>query len=393
MVRVILFTGKGGVGKTSISAATALRCAELGHKTIVVSTDPAHSLSDSLNIQLNEKPLKIKKNLYAQEIDTQKEMEENWGMVQHNVATLLEARGMDDVVAEELAIIPGLEELFSLMEIKDHLDSKIYDVIIVDSAPTGSSLRLLNFPDVLSWYVRNIFNLSNTTKKIIQGASKMMGSTNGSVLGMVDSIYNRIDGLRDILLDRKKTTIRIVVNPEKMVINEAKRGYTYLNLFGLAVDGIFVNKILPPDIKDNYFAKWREIQAKHLTYIDESFKPLPIFKVHLFDEELVGEKMLQKFTEALYKKKDPASVFFNDTPVDFKTVGDKHLLKIKLPFTDKKNIDLLHRGDELVIRVNTYKHSLILPQSLIGKPVKEAKFVEDKLHITFGGDKNVSKKR
>lgn len=387
-MRIILFTGKGGVGKTTISAATALRTAELGYKTLVISTDPAHSLSDSLDTLLKDKPVKIKNNLYAQEIDTQKEMEENWGMVQEHVATLLEVRGMDNVVAEELAIIPGLEELFSLIEIKEHCDKKEYDILIVDSAPTGSSLRLLSFPEVLNWYVKNIFNIQKPQKKVYKSSRP-----DSSIVGMVENIYYRIDGLRDILLNQNQTTVRIVVNPEKMVIKEAQRGYTYLNLFGLAVDAVMVNKILPEELDDEYFEKWKETQKKHLQLIREYFEPLPIFEIKLFEQELVGEKLLSKFTKDIYGRQDPAKIFFEDKPVEFLKDDGGFLIKVKLPFVERKQLDLLQRGDELIIKVGAYKHSIVLPQALVGEVPREAKIKEDKLHIYFGEKKDEKKRK
>lgn len=381
-MRLILFTGKGGVGKTTTSAATALLSAESGHRTIVVSTDAAHSLSDSFGVPLDSKPVKINKNLFAQEIDTQKEMEENWGMVQSQVATLIESRGLDTVMAEELAIIPGLEELFSLMEIKEHWDSGSYDVIIVDTAPTGSSLRIMNFPEMLHWYVRNIFNLP------AEKGRKKQAAEDTSLLGLMQFMYERIDGLRNILTTSKQASVRLVMNPEKMVVKEAQRGYTYFNLFGLSVDAVVVNKILPQEIHDAFFDGWSAIQSRHVKFIHEAFEPLPILKTKLFEEEIVGEKLLYEFARSLYGNLDPVDVLYREKTMEFGKHNGGVVLKVKLPFAEREKLDLMIRGDELLLSMGPYKHNIALPQSLYGQEPEGAKFFEDSLHIYFGGEKS-----
>lgn len=380
-MRLILFTGKGGVGKTTVSAATSLLAAELGYRTIVVSTDAAHSLSDSFGIPLDSKPVKIRKNLFAQEIDTQKEMEENWRMVQSQVATLIESRGMDTVMAEELAIIPGLEELFSLMEIKEHWDTNDYDLIIVDSAPTGASLRLMNFPEMLHWYVRNVFQLTASKK------SKKGQLEDTSLLGLMQFMYDRIDGLRAILTTSERASVRLVMNPEKMVIKEAQRGYTYFNLFGLSVDAAVVNKILPQNLHDDFFGGWADIQTKHVKLIHEAFDPLPILKTKLFEEEIVGEKLLYEFAKSLYGDLNPVDVLYREKTMEFIKNNGGVTIKVKLPFAEREKLDLMVRGDELLVKMGPYKHNIALPQTLLGQEPDGAKFVEDSLHIYFGGDK------
>ncbi len=380
-MRLILFTGKGGVGKTTVSAATSLLAAELGYRTIVVSTDAAHSLSDSFGIPLDSKPVKIRKNLFAQEIDTQKEMEENWRMVQSQVATLIESRGMDTVMAEELAIIPGLEELFSLMEIKEHWDTNDYDLIIVDSAPTGASLRLMNFPEMLHWYVRNVFQLTASKKS---GKGQIEDT---SLLGLMQFMYDRIDGLRTILTTSERASVRLVMNPEKMVIKEAQRGYTYFNLFGLSVDAAVVNKILPQNLHDDFFGGWADIQTKHVKLIHEAFDPLPILKTKLFQEEIVGEKLLYEFAKSLYGDLNPVDILYREKTMEFIKNNGGVTIKVKLPFAEREKLDLMVRGDELLVKMGPYKHNIALPKTLLGQEPDGAKFVEDSLHIYFGGDK------
>lgn len=384
-MRIILFTGKGGVGKTTLSAATALRSAELGYRTLIMSTDTAHSLSDVLCFQLQNKPTKIKENLSGQEIDVQKEMEENWGMVADYVAAFLQTRGMEQVVAEELAIIPGFEELFSLIEIKEHLEKKKYEVLIVDSAPTASTLRLLSFPDVLNWYVKNVFNITRVTKKVLGKFSKDKPHSDGSIVGMMETLYEKIDGLRDILINKNNTSVRLVVNPEKMVIKEAHRAYTYFSLFGLHTDAVMVNKILPPEASDPFLSKWKEIQKQHLELIKESFAPLPIYKVKMFGEEMVGLDLLRKLAKNVYDSEDPTRVLYTEKTIELIKEKNISVLKIKLPFVEKDKVDLLQRDDELIVRIGSFKHSIALPSSLVGQTPTGAKIIDGILNVYFGG--------
>ncbi len=383
-MRIILFTGKGGVGKTTLSAATALRSAELGYKTLIMSTDTAHSLSDALSFQLQSKPTKIVENLSGQEIDVQKEMEENWGMVADYVAAFLQTRGMEQVVAEELAIIPGFEELFSLIEIKEHTDKKKYEVLIVDSAPTASSLRLLSFPDVLNWYVKNVFNITRAARKVLEKPSPKKPPSDGGVVGMMETLYEKIDGLRDILINKNNTSVRLVVNPEKIVIKEAHRAYTYFSLFGLHTDAVMVNKILPPEASDSFLSKWKEIQKQHLELIKESFAPLPIYKVKMFGEEMVGLGLLRKLAKNVYDSEDPTRVLYTEKTIEYLREKNIPVLKIKLPFVEKDKIDLLQRGDELIVRIGSFKHSIALPSSLVGQTPTSAKIIDGILNVYFG---------
>lgn len=384
-MRIILFTGKGGVGKTTLSAATALRSAELGYRTLIMSTDTAHSLSDVLCFQLQNKPTKIKENLSGQEIDVQKEMEENWGMVADYVAAFLQTRGMEQVVAEELAIIPGFEELFSLIEIKEHLEKKKYEVLIVDSAPTASTLRLLSFPDVLNWYVKNVFNITRVTKKVLGKFSKDKPPSDGGIVGMMETLYEKIDGLRDILINKNNTSVRLVVNPEKMVIKEAHRAYTYFSLFGLHTDAVMVNKILPPEASDPFLSKWKEIQKQHLELIKESFAPLPIYKVKMFGEEMVGLDLLRKLAKNVYDSEDPTRILYTEKTIELIKEKNISVLKIKLPFVEKDKVDLLQRDDELIVRIGSFKHSIALPSSLVGQTPTGAKIIDGILNVYFGG--------
>ncbi|HID26753.1 MAG TPA: ArsA family ATPase, partial [Methanosarcinales archaeon] len=250
-MRVILFTGKGGVGKTSVSASTALMCSKLGYRTMVMSTDAAHSLSDSFDMNLTDKPTKITENLFGLEINPQHEIKENWGIIQEYITLFLSSRGINDVVAEELSVFPGMEELFSLIKIKRYNNSKEFDVVIVDCAPTGATLRLLSFPDIIKWYMKHLFNIERKTMKVIRPMANRILKVplpTDEVYESIEDIYKNVEAFSNILSDTTKTTVRLVMNPEKMVIKETHRAFTYLCLYGISVDSIIVNKVLPEDI-------------------------------------------------------------------------------------------------------------------------------------------------
>ncbi|MFQ6061565.1 MAG: ArsA family ATPase [Methanosarcinales archaeon] len=387
-MRVILFTGKGGVGKTSVSASTALMCSKLGYKTMVMSTDAAHSLSDSFDIDLTDKPTKITENLFALEINPQHEIKENWGVIQEYITLFLSSRGINDVVAEELSVFPGMEELFSLIKIKRYNNSKEFDVVIVDCAPTGATLRLLSFPDIIKWYMKHLFNIERKTMKAIRPLANRVLKVplpTDEVYGSIEDIYKNVEGFSNILRDNTKTTVRLVMNPEKMVIKETHRAFTYLCLYDISVDSIIVNKVLPEDITDSYFDRWKELQTEHLQTIKESFSSVPIKSIKLFNKELVGLQLLEKMGKDLYGNEDPTKIYYSGTPIKITKENDQYILNLQLPFTEKRDIDLYHKGDELILKVGNQKRSIILPIALIDKSIVEAKYVDDTLKIKFEG--------
>jgi len=385
----VLFTGKGGVGKTSIAAATAYKAAALGYKTIVMSTDPAHSLADSFDIALKGEPIKIDKNLYAQEINSQQKIEENWGAAKAYLTALFSATSdnINGVVAEELAVLPGMDELFSLIEIKNHYESGKYDFLVIDCAPTGATLRLLSFPDIASWYMRKIFPLEKKLAKyalpIAQRFTKVPLPTEDFYKSL-EAIYSRAGLMSNILTDPKITSVRIVVNPEKMVIKEAQRAYTYLSLFGFPVDAVIANRVMPQEINDPYFTQWKELQKGYLKLIDEAFDPLPILKAKLFTKEIVGPDLLKELGDTIYSDNDPTKIFYDEKPLTIKKEGANYHMFLKLPFLTKKDIDLKLVGDELVINIGQLNRSVALPDALVGKEVLSAEFKEGGVLIKFG---------
>jgi arsenite-transporting ATPase len=384
--RTLLFTGKGGVGKTTVAAATAVRCADAGARTIVLSTDPAHSLADSLDVELGTRPTPVVDNLWGQQLDARERMEEAWGDIQGWLVDVFEWAGVDGVEAEELALLPGLEEVFGLVDIKDYADGGEWDVIVVDCAPTAETIRLLSLPDVLRWYMERVFPTSRRLQRVVGPALKRVTSlpiAGDAVFGSAERFYARLDGVKEILADTERTSVRLVVNPERMVVAEARRTATYLSLFGYGVDAVVANRLLPDDIADPWFDRWKASHAEHLTAIEEGFAPLPVLRSDLAGEEVVGLDRLRTFGAALYGEDDPARRLHEGTPLRIEARGDDVVLLLDLPFADHDELDLGRHGDELIVTVGPYRRSIVLPDSLQRRSVAGARLRDGVLTVTF----------
>jgi arsenite/tail-anchored protein-transporting ATPase len=382
----MLFTGKGGVGKTTVAAATALRAARKGLRTLVTSTDPAHSLADSFGVPLADESTEITPNLWAEQIDAQARLEANYRDIQQHVVSLLNWMGVDSVEAEELSVIPGLDEIFSLTDMRLHAASGKYDVLIVDCAPTAETLRLLSLPEVMNWYIERIFPIQRSVTKTIRPMLTKMTSMpipDDRIFAAVGRLHRNLESVRRLLTDEKNASVRLVVNPEKMVIAEARRTYTYLSLFGYRVDAVIANRIMPDEITDKYFKKWKEIHAEHLETIEDSFAPVPILRAKLFEQEMVGFELLERMGEEVYGELDATAIMHVDNPIVVKKRGSFYVLSMRLPFADRGNLDIHRKGEELYIRVGSYKRNLILPQALQRLDVKQARFVDDGLEVRF----------
>ncbi|SNS40582.1 arsenite efflux ATP-binding protein ArsA [Anaerovirgula multivorans] len=388
-MRIILYTGKGGVGKTSIAAATALKSAKKGLKTLVVSTDAAHSLGDSLDVQLSPEAVEIQKNLWAQEIDTIHETEKGWKKVQEYLTALFTSKTVKDITTEELTIFPGIEDLLSLLTILSYYKEKKYDVIVIDCAPTGETLALLSFPDMFRWWMDKLFPIKRKaikiTKPIIEPILGVPMPSDG-VMGEIEKIYNQMDEMREILSDRKITSVRIVVNPEKMVVKEAQRSFTYLNLYNFNVDAIVVNRMMPDSVLDDYFKAWKEIHKKYKEMIIESFHPVPIYYVPLFENEVVGVKMLSRMGDKLFENNDPTKIYYDTKTQEIIKEEKGYTLSLYMPFVEKENLLLNQKGDELIIKAGSYKRNIILPRTLLNYSIKGAKFDKETLKVKFGGE-------
>ena len=386
-MRIILFTGKGGVGKTSASAATALRSARLGYRTMVVSTDPAHSLSDSFDQLIGPEPVQLAPNLWAQEIDLLHQMSQHWGAVQSYLTTLFAWRGMDGVVAEETSILPGMEELASLLQIGTLAKSGDYDVIVVDMAPTGATLQLLAFPEMATWYIEKIFPFERTAMKIARPIMRSvtdMPMPEDDLFKAIEALVRDLSRLEALLTNRDISSVRLVVNPEKMVIKEAQRAFTYLNLYNLAVDAVISNRHLPEEVTDPYFDQWRANQQSYIQIIADSFAPLPIFSAPMLGSEVVGVDMLTRMGEVIYGDADPTQIFYRGKAQQIIKRDDGYVLQLPLPLVKKGDIDL-HRGayDELIVRIGGWKRHISLPDSLNHARIVGARYRDDHLEIRF----------
>jgi arsenite/tail-anchored protein-transporting ATPase len=385
-MRILLFTGKGGVGKTTVAAATAVRAARAGKRTLVTSTDPAHSLADSFGMELGDQVSEIEPNLWAEQIDAQARLEQNWRDIQEHVISLLNWMGVDTVEAEELSVIPGLDEIFSLTDMRRHVESGKYDLLVIDCAPTAETLRLLSLPEVMNWYIERIFPIQRGVVKTIRPVLTRvttMPIPDDRIFNAVMRLHRNLDTVRKILVDEKQSSVRLVVNAEKMVIAEARRTYTYLSLFGYRVDAIVANRIIPEDVTDPYFGKWKEIQAEHLGTIRDSFEPVPILTARLFEQEIVGAELLEQLGAEVYGDQDASAILHRDQPIRVRKRGPYYVLSMRLPFVQRDSLDIHRKGDELYVRVGSYKRSLVLPHALQRLDVRQARFVDEGLEVRF----------
>jgi arsenite-transporting ATPase len=389
-MRLILMTGKGGVGKTSVAAATGLRCAELGYKTLVLSTDPAHSLADSFDMELGHEPKEVRSNLWGAELDALMELESNWGAVKRYITQVLQARGLDGVQAEELAILPGMDEIFALVRMKRHYDEGEFDVLIIDSAPTGTALRLLSLPEVSGWYMRRFYKplqqVSVILRPLVEPLFRPIAGfslPDREVMDAPYEFYQQIEALEKILTDNTVTSVRLVTNPEKMVIKESLRAHAYLSLYNVATDLVVANRIIPETVTDPFFRRWKESQQQYRQEIHENFTPLPVKEVPLYSEEMCGLAALDRLKETLYADEDPAQVYYRETTVRVVQDKNQYSLEIYLPTIPKDNIQLSKTGDELNIRIGNHRRNLVLPQALAALQPAGAKMEEDYLKIRF----------
>lgn len=386
-MRVMLFTGKGGVGKTTIAAATAVRSARAGLRTLVMSTDPAHSLADSFEIEIESQPSPVIDGLWAQQVDAQERLEDNWREIQDYFIQLMNWAGTETIQAEELTVIPGLDEIFALIDVKTHVEGGKYDLLVVDCAPTAETLRLLSLPEIMNWYIDRIFPVQRGVVKAVRPVVSRMTTlpiAGDRVFAAVERLHHNLEAVKVILTDEDVSSVRLVLNPEKMVIAEARRTYTYLGLFGYRVDAVIVNRIIPSDVTDPYFGKWKDIQAEHLATVHESFDPVPILEARLFDREMVGIPLLIEMGEEVYGDMDASGVLYRDDPIRVRKKGTGYILSMRLPFVSRDAMDIHRKGEELFVRVGSYKRNLILPQTLKRMVVREANFSGDQLEILFG---------
>jgi arsenite-transporting ATPase len=373
-MRILLFSGKGGVGKTSLAAATGVQLARLGYRTLVMSVDPAHSLADSFDLEtslFHEKtgdPYTIADRLAIHEVNIQKEIKRHWREISAYVISVLRTTGISDVEAEELAILPGMEELSAMMWVNQFRREGRYDVIVLDCAPTAESMRFVSMPTTLDWYMKHIFPFQRTVLKAVRPLANRVSPVElptDSYFANIQDLFGKLDGIDELLENPRTTSVRLVTNPEKMVLRETQRAFVYFSLHGLTVDGIIVNRVLPEAITDSFFSEWRESQQRVLTEIDAYFSPVPVRRVPLFTHEVLGAERLQELARALYAEdEDPAAVTRTEAPYSFTKRDGHYEVQLQLPFAMKGEVGLFKKGDELVVQIGTLRRHIGLPTSM-----------------------------
>ena len=400
-MRIILYTGKGGVGKTSISAATGLDLARRGYRTLVMSVDPAHSLSDSFDLEKRlmdheaGQLVAVAKNLWIQEVDVQEEISRHWDSVYSYVSALLNLSGLEQTLAEELAIFPGMEEVSSLLYVNQYVREKSFDVMLLDCAPTGESLRFVSIPTTLEWYMSKIFKLERRVARLVRPMFDTLTSVplpQDDYFRNIQELHRKLSGIDKLLVDPKVTTVRLVTNPEKVVLKETQRAFTYFCLYGLTVDAVIVNRILPEEAGGGYFSAWKDTQQRWIESVEEFFAPVPVWRVPYFQDEVLGVERLNALAKALYGSRDPTKCFFHEAPYRFRKVSGRYEVRLRLPFVSSKDVELFKKHDELVIRIGAFKRHVSLPQRMVQCEPLGARVKNGELIVELGGSNAQSKK-
>ncbi|MEO8025325.1 MAG: ArsA family ATPase [Bryobacteraceae bacterium] len=394
-MRILLFSGKGGVGKTSTAAATGIRLAELGYRTLVMSVDPAHSLADAFDLSASDQsaglfqaktsdPLLIAERLYIQEVNIQTEIKRYWKQISTYITTVLKTSGLNEVEAEEMAIFPGMEELSAMMYVNEYRNKQTYDVVILDCAPTAESLRFVSMPTTLDWYMKHVFPWQRGFLKAVRPIANRVAPVElppDSYFLNIKDLFERVAGIDTLLEDPQTTSVRLVTNPEKMVVRETQRAFVYFSLHGLTVDEIIVNRILPPELTDAYFDEWRASQKQFLHETELYFAPIPLRRVPLFRHEVLGIDRLRELSQVLYADgSDPAAVTRTERPYTFAKAGDHYEVRLTIPFTGKSEVGLFKKGDELVVEVGTIRRHIGLPTSMLALTPVRAR-MEDRILV------------
>jgi arsenite/tail-anchored protein-transporting ATPase len=383
--RILLYTGKGGVGKTSVAAATAILCADRGLRTLVLSTDIAHSLADAFDRPLGPEPVQIAENLWGQEPDVYFNIARYWHTIQDYVAELFSWHGLDEVMAEEMTVLPGMDELGNLLWIADHVDSGNFDVIVVDAAPTGETLRLLSLPEASRWWVERVAPIGRRVSRLggpfIQ---RMIGMPvpDEEVFHAADRLLRRLDDLRGMLTNPLRTSVRMVLGLDKLAVQEARRSFTYFHLFGYPSDLVVANRVLPADA-GGWFQKLRDAQQRYLPEVEQEFGPVPVRTVPQFDHEMVGMDPLRELGRSLFDNDDPTRALYTGKPYQVRRVAGGYTVLVDLPFATRDSINLARQGDELLLQVDGWRRTLLLPRALLGARTRGASMDGHTLRVDF----------
>jgi arsenite-transporting ATPase len=382
--RIILYTGKGGVGKTSVAAATARR---IGGRTLVLSTDPAHSLAESLQLTVGGEPTEVGGGVWAQQVQAQEELEQNWSAVQRWLGGVLAERGVERIAAEELTVPPGADELFSLLQLKRHAESGEWDAIVVDCAPTGETLRLLSFPDAARWWLDRVLGRENallSAARPIARAFLDLSLPDERVMEDVQRLVRNLIAMHELLRDASRVTVRLVTTPDRMVVAETMRTFTYLNLYGYLCDAVVVNRVFPTEVGE-YFGAWREVQAEQLALVESGFAPVPVLRAPYFEQEVMGAEMLDRLADSLFDGRDAGAVLHDRLAQELALEDGRAELRLDLPFVGKGDVSLKKIGLELVVRVDGYRRTIVLPGALAGFKPTSAKLAGGSLVVGFEG--------
>jgi arsenite-transporting ATPase len=397
-LRIIFFAGKGGVGKTSVAAATGIKTAEMGQKTVIMSLDVAHSLSDIFDLDRNlldnnrGELVKVGKGLWIQEIDILEEIERNWGDIHKYLSLLLNTTGLDEILAEELAILPGMEEISLLLYINRYVLEKKFDVIILDCAPTGESLRFISIPTALEWYIKKIFKMERAIAKYARPIAKRLYDVplpGDDYFAAIQYLFERLRGVDKILTDPSTTTVRLITNPEKIVLKETQRAFMYFCLYKMNIDGIIMNRIIPDNVNDTYFKDRMKSQKQYIKKAEEYFSPIPLFPVNLFRDEVLGYESLKSLAGQIYGSKNPLDRFFEGEPYNLFKKNGEYRLVMRLPFLTKKDVELSRVSDELIVRVGSFKRHVLLPRQVAAAKEVKARMEDRHLYIHFRGENHV----
>lgn len=387
MGRIIIFTGKGGVGKTSTAAAHAVKAAKEGLNTLIISTDMAHNLGDLFMKEIKEEPTEIITKLHGLEIDSNYEMERYYGTISEAFKNMLSFKNeKDEEIMEDIVVFPGIEELFSLLKIKELYDQNIYDLIIVDCAPTGETLSLLKFPELLSWYMEKLFPVGKVAMKILRPISKVafkLDMPDERAMNDIEKLYVELGKLQSLLKDREVCSIRLVTIPEKMVMEESKRSFMYLNLYNFNVDGLYINRIIPEDIDNSFFEQWKQLQKNYLEEINSVFSNIPIYKIKWYEVDINGINGLERVVQDSLQDKNIFEVLKTTVNESFEKTEKGYRLKVYVPFTDKKDFELLESGTDIIVKIGNFKRNIPIPNVIRKYSIASAKLNEEILNIYF----------